>query len=196
MEALNKKERNSAILRFSLWLIICVLIISLPIILISQLKGEQQDLQAKENEALVKEINFEREYFAVQIQKILDLMKSRQTNEINSDTFNAELLNIVSDIKTQTENELNWRGDMYRNVVIIAEYLLAANRVMTSSDANRDKQLSDLNKIIIEFENCGEGIADLTSERKRRDIYESINDVDRQFKKAFKLLDNFKAGLQ
>lgn len=196
MKALNNKERNSAILRFSLWLLICVLIISLPIVLISLLKGEQSDLKAKENEVLVTEINFEREYFAVQIQKILDLMKSRQTNEINSDTFNAELMNVVSDIKKQTENELNWRGDMYRNVVVIAEYLIAANKVMTYSGENKDKQLSDLNKIIIEFENCGEGIADLNSEKKKRDIYQAVNDVDRQFKKAFKMLNSFKASLQ
>ena len=196
MKALNKSERNSAILRFSLWLSICVLIICLPIVIITLLKGEQQDLQARENKALVSEINFEREYFAVQIQKILDLMKSRQTNDINSETFNAQLLNIVSDIKKQTENELNWRGDMYRNVVVIAEYLIAANKLMTYSVENKDKQLNDLNKIIVEFENCGEGIADLNSEKKKRDIYQAINDVDRQFKKAFKMLDNFKAGLE
>ena len=196
MKALNKSERNSAIMRFALWLFICVLIICLPVITITLLKGEQQDLQASENKALISEINFEREYFAVQIQKILDLMKSRQTNEINSDTFNAQLLNIVSDIKTQTEAELNWRGDMYRNVVVIAEYLIAANKLMTYSDENRDKQLNDLNKIIVEFENCGEGIADLNSERRKKDIYQAISDVDRQFKKAFKMLNNFKAVLE
>ena len=195
MKALNNKERKSAILRFSLWLLICVLIICLPIIISSFVKEEQKNIQAGENESLIEEINFEREYFAVKIQNIMDLMKSRETNEINAETFNAELMNVVSDIKKQTEGELNWRGDMYRNVVVIAEYLITANKIISYSADHKDKQISDLNKIILEFENCGDNISSLTDEKKKRDIYEGINDVDKQFKKAIKMLNNYKSGL-
>jgi len=194
MEALNKKERISAIFRFSMWLIICVLIISLPIIITTLVPSEQQSLQAKENAGLIQEINFEKEFFAVKIQTIMDLMKKRQANEINGDNFNAELMVVVNEIKKQTEAEINWRGDMYRNIVVIAEYLITANKVMSSSSENKDKLARELDKIILEFESCGDDIADLSSKR-RRDIEEGIGAVDKEFKKALKMLNNYKAEL-
>jgi len=195
MKALNTKERNSAILRFSLWLLVCVLIISLPIIISSFISYEKQSISNKENESLIEDINFEKDYFAVQIQKIMDLMKSKESNGINSDTFNAELMNVISDIKKQTEQIKEWRGDLYRNTVSIAEYLITANKIMSSSADSKDKQVGDLNKIILEFESTGENLADLSSEKKR-DIYEAIDGVQEQFSKALKMLNNYKSTLR
>ncbi|MCJ7448171.1 MAG: hypothetical protein MUO72_10780 [Bacteroidales bacterium] len=195
MKAINTKERNSAIIRFSLWLLICVLVICLPIIISSFISSEQKNIQNKENENLIEDINFEREYFAVKIQGIIDLMKRKEANEINSDTFNAELMNLINDIKKQTEQVLEWRGDLYRNTVAIAEYLVTANKVMSSSADSKDKQVSDLNKVILEFESCGENLADLSSEKKR-DIYEAIDEVEGQYKRALKMLNNYKSGLK
>ncbi len=195
MEALNKKERNSAILRFSLWLLICVIIISVPVILTSAVSADQLSQREKENENLIKEIEFERDYFAVQIQKIMDLMKSKEGNEIDSDTFNAGLLNVVSDIKTQTEGTPEWRGEMYKNIVTIAEYLIMANKVMSLSSGHKEKQISELNSIILEFEGCGDDIADLSDERNKKDFQQGIRKVDKQFKKAIKMLENYKSGI-
>jgi len=195
MKAINTKERNSTIIRFSLWLLLCVLVICLPIIISSFISSEKKNIQNKENENLIEDINFEREYFAVKIQGIIDLMKRKEANEINSDTFNAELMNLINDIKKQTEQVLEWRGDLYRNTVAISEYLITANKVMSSSADSKDKQVSDLNKIILEFESCGENLADLSSEKKR-DIYEAIDEVEEQYKRAVKMLNNYKSGLK
>jgi hypothetical protein len=195
MKSLNQKERNSAILRFSLWLFICVIIICVPVIISLFVTNEQRGIQAGENEALIEEINFEREFFAVEIQKILDLMKKRETNEINGESFNAELMNVVTEIKEKTTGVLEWRGDMYRNIVNIAEYLITANKIMSYSADNREKQLSELNKVILEFESCGETIADLNDEKKKKDLQQGLNDVESQFKRALKMLNNLKSGL-
>jgi len=195
MKAINTKERNSTIIRFSLWLLLCVLVICLPIIISSFISSEKKNIQNKENENLIEDINFEREYFAVKTQGIIDLMKRKEANEINSDTFNAELMNLINDIKKQTEQVLEWRGDLYRNTVAISEYLITANKVMSSSADSKDKQVSDLNKIILEFESCGENLADLSSEKKR-DIYEAIDEVEEQYKRAVKMLNNYKSGLK
>jgi hypothetical protein len=176
-------------------LLICVLVICLPIIISSFISSEKKNIQNKENENLIEDINFEREYFAVKIQGIIDLMKRKEANEINSDTFNAELMNLINDIKKQTEQVLEWRGDLYRNTVAIAEYLVTANKVMSSSADSKDKQVSDLNKVILEFESCGENLADLSSEKKR-DIYEAIDEVEEQYKRAVKMLNNYKSGLK
>ena len=196
MKSLNKQERNSTIFRFSLWLLICILIICIPIIISAFVSDEQKNIQAGENENLIEDVNFEREYIAVNIQKIMNLMTRKEANEIDSDSFNAELMNIFSDITKQTEEDLNWRGDMYRNIVTISEYLITANKIMSSSSENKDTQLSDLNKIILEFESCGEDIADLNDEKKKRDIYKGLDEVEEQFKKAIKMLNNYKSGIK
>jgi len=194
MKALNNKERNSALLKFSLWLVICVLIVSAPIAFTAFVPGEQQSVKDKENEKLIKEINFEKEYFAVQIKNIMDLMNKTKANEISVDAFNAQLYNIIEDIKKQTEKELNWRGDMYRNVLAIAGYLVEANKsidaakeIFEGGKNEKGKLKSNLNKVIVEFENCGDDISNMKSKR-RGDCKEAASAVDKEFKKALKLL--------
>jgi len=195
MKALNKEERNSAIFRFSMWLLICVLIICIPVILSAYLPAEQQNIEAGENENLIEDANFEREYIAVRVQDIMDLMKRREVNDIDAESFNAELTNIFSDISEQTVKAVNWRGDMYRNIVAISEYLITANRIMSASNDTREKQVSDINKIILEFESCGEDLVDLSDEKKKKDIYESLDEVQEQFQRSLKMLNNYKSGL-
>ena len=196
MKALNAKERNSAILRFSLWLAICVIIISVPIILSAFLSDEQQNVLAGENENLIEEMNFEKEYFALKIQNVIDLMESKDANEITTDNFNAELLNIINEVKEQTKENREWRGDMYRNIMSVAEYLITASKIVSSSAENKEKKLSELNKVIVEFETCEEKLAILTDERRKRDIQEGLEEVDIQFKKAIKMLNNYKEGVK
>ena len=196
MKALNKKERNSAILRFSLWLLICVIIICVPIIISGFVSAEQKNVEAGESENLIEDAIFEQEYIAVQIQEIIDLMESKESEELDAETFNAELMNILSDIQEKNAENLSWRGDMYRNIAAISEYLITASKIVSSSGDTKDKQLSDLNRIIIEFESCGEDIADLNDERKKKDIYKGLDEVDEQFQKAIKMLYNYKSGIK
>ena len=157
--------------------------------------AEQQNIEAGKNESLMEEIAFEREYIAVNIQKIKELMESKEAKTINVDAFNAELVNILSDIKKQTENNQDWRGDMYRNIASISEYLITATKVMSSSVDDKAKQISELNKIILEFEICGESIAELNDQKKRRDIYEGLTEIQKQFNKSIKMLNNYKSGI-
>lgn len=196
MKALNKKERNSAILRFSLWLLICVIIICVPIIISGFVSAEQKNIEAGESENLIEDAIFEQEYIAVQIQEIMNLMESKEAEELGAETFNAELMNILSDIQEENAENLSWRGDMYRNIAAISEYLITASKIVSSSGDTKDKQLSDLNRIIIEFESCGEDIADLNDERKKKDIYKGLDEVDEQFQKAIKMLYNYKSGIK
>lgn len=196
MKALNKKERNSAILRFSLWLLICVIIICVPIIISGFVSAEQKNIEAGESENLIEDAIFEQEYIAVQIQEIIDLMESKESEELDAETFNAELMNILSDIQEKNAENLSWRGDMYRNIAAISEYLITASKIVSSSGDTKDKQLSDLNRIIIEFESCGEDLTDLNDERKKKDIYKGLDEVDEQFQKAIKMLYNYKSGIK
>ena len=196
MKALNTKERNSAILRFALWLLICVVIICVPIIISAFVSAEQEKIVTGESADLVAEVTFEQEYIAVKIQDIIDLMESKDAGELDVDNFNASLTNIFSDIIEQTESDLTWRGDMYRNMVDIAEYLIAANKIVSATGEDKEKQISDLDRIILEMESVKEDLADLNDEKKKKDIYKGLDELEEQFSKALKMLNNYKAGLK
>jgi hypothetical protein len=192
MDAINKKERNSAILRFAFWFTLALLLVCVPIILTTSLKGDQLNQREKENERLIREINFEKNYFAIQIQKIMDLMKSKQGGNLDSETFNAGLYNIISGIKTQTDSIPSWRGDLYKNVVTIAEYLIKANKVIDESSNGQARQADKIDDVIMAFQNCQDQITDLCSETNKKDFHKGIKKVDSDFKRAIKMLEGMK----
>ena len=196
MKALNTKERNSAILKFSLWLFESVLIISVPVIFTSFVSHEQNKIDSGENKKMVEEIKFDREYIAVKIQEIIDLMEIKDNDEIDPDSFNAQLTNILSDMTKQTEDDLTWRGDMDRNIVAISKYLISANKIVSSSGENTKDQVSDLNDIIVDFESSRDDLADMSSQKKKKDLRKDANNVKRQLQKSIKKLENFKNKLE
>ena len=195
MKALNTKERNLATLRFALWLFICVVIICVPVILTTYLSQEQRKISTIDNENMMDKIAFEKDFIAHKIQKVIDLTNKKKSGKLDADTYNAELTNIFSDINGQIKSDLTWRGDMYRNMVAIAQYLIVANKIVSKSGEDKAKQTSGLDQIILELEGCHDDIKDLTDEKKKKDIYKGVNDVEKQVQKILRMLDNYKASL-
>jgi len=196
MKALNKQERNSAILRFSLWLLICVLIICVPVIFTAFVPHEQQNISTGEKEILIKDAAFERNYIAIKVQEITDLMARKDANEIDPDVFSAELMNIFSDISKHSDADTSWRGDMYRNIVDISKFLIVANKIVSSSGENKGKQLEDLNSILLEMESCSDALSNLNDEKKKKDISNGLTNLEIDFKKVIKMLNNYKSGFE
>lgn len=196
MKALNKQERNSAILKFSLWLLISVLIICVPICITAFMPVEQENLEEQETEELVEEVNFEKDYFAVKINEINELMNRKEAGEVDIDSFNAELKNHLTDMTKQTENDLTWRGDMFRNVIAAYDYLIVANRIVTSSGDKTEDQLAGVSEVIIELDAVIEDLADLSDQKKKKDIYEGLDEIQEQLAKVQKMLINYKATLK
>jgi hypothetical protein len=196
MKALNKQERNSAILRFSLWLFLCVVIICVPVIFTAFVPGEQQKVATGEKEVLIKDANFEKDFIATKIQEITDLQAKKEANQIDPDSFNAALMNIFSEITKQSDADTSWRGDMYRNIVSISQFLVAANKIVASSGANKESQIKELDNILLELESCSDNVADLNDAKKKKDMSKGLNELDGQLKKTVKMLNNYKEGLK
>jgi hypothetical protein len=196
MKALNKQERDTAILKFSLWLFICVAIICVPIIITGFVSREQQTVDTGEKEVLIKDAAFERDYISTKVQEINDLMGKRDAQEIDSDVFNAELMNILSDITQHSDADTSWRGVMYGNIVNISKYLITANKIVAASGSSKEKQTEELDKIIMDLESCSEDVADLNDQKKKKDLANSLDEIDEQLKKSIKQLNNYKSSLK
>ncbi|MET7030323.1 hypothetical protein [Sediminicola luteus] len=167
-----------------------------------QLKTHNQEMEKLQSirdgnkEKLIADEDFERNYMAVKIQNIIDLMGKKDSANIDPDSFNAELTNIFTDINNQTEIDTTWRGDMYRNTVTISKFLISANKIVSSSGEDKEDMVSDLNDIIVEIEGSKDDLADLSNQKKRKDLQNGINSIKRQLQKSIKKLNNFKSGIK
>jgi len=195
MKALNKQERTSAILKFALWLFICVLIICVPIIISAYMSAEQRSIEAEENKDLLEAATFQQEFISVKIQEVKELLDMKKGGEISNDAFNAALTNIISDLSHEVEEDLTWRGDLYRNIAYTYDFLIDAGKIISTSEDKSAKQINDVNQIMIELDSCLEDLTDLTSERKKKDIYEGLDEIEEQLKKVSKMLQNYKGSL-
>lgn len=210
MKALNKQERNSAILKFSLWLLICVLIICVPILLTGFLPHEQQTVNTKEKEDLTKEVNFEKDYIATKIQEIKDLMDEKNANEVDADVFNAKLMSINTEISERSNADTSWRGAMYRNIADISEYIISANKIKAKEQESKEKeqekqvkqgenidsQVKELAAIITKLENCKVYLDDLNNQNKKKDLAKGVSETLYKVNEVLSMLKTYKEGLK
>ncbi|MGB8490642.1 MAG: hypothetical protein WCE64_06245, partial [Bacteroidales bacterium] len=141
MKALNTKERNTAILRFSLWVIVCVLIICIPVIFAvalpankdkEKLKVMQVELAKFQEEVakLNREIRFDKDTLALQIRSISNILDKINADLSNVDSYNIELINAVNNIEADTTGKAKWRSEMYKNISDISRRLTKANKII------------------------------------------------------------------
>jgi hypothetical protein len=203
MKALNTKERNSAILRFSLWLIVCVLIICIPVIFAvvfpankdkEELKATQAELAKcqKEVALLNREIRFDKDTLALQIRNISEILDKIKADMSNVDTYNMELLNVANNIEADTTGKAKWRGEMYKNISDIFKSLSKANKIIVRDDAKYSIDKSKFDAVVIEFQSISEDVTNQLPFKSAKTLHEAIVRIDKELKKAMKKLEALK----
>jgi hypothetical protein len=197
MKALNTKERNSAILKFSLWMAICVVIICLPIILIPYLSGQKNQVVSSKSQddlsMLTRVSVFQKDTLSVQLSKIAELIKKAEDSDNSKiESINDEIKYVVKSIESQTASKTDWRGDMYRNITAISDHVIQSNRVLTEGKGDIEKIQEKLDGAKTELESIGEEIKALCHEYTKKDFHKGILKVDADFTKAMKMLNSIK----
>jgi hypothetical protein len=196
MKALNSKERNSAILRFSLWLIICVLIICIPVIFAVVLpsfrnndvnKGDQAEL-AKLN----REVLFLKDTLALQIRDISNIQKKFDADKSKAATYNLELLNIANKLELDSAGRTKWMVEMYKNISAISKNLIEANEIRGKSEEGKSLNQDKLNAVIIEFQSIATDIKNQLNFKSAKTLHDALVRIDNQITKAMKKLEALK----
>jgi hypothetical protein len=196
MKALNTKERNSAIVRFSLWLIICVLIICIPLIFAVVFpsfrnndvnKGAQTEL-AKLN----REVMFYKDTLARQIRNIFDIEKRFYADKSKVATYNLELMNIAKNLEADTSGMAKWGVEMCKNISAISKDLIEANEILGKSEEGKSVDQDKLNSVIIEFQSVADDVSNLLNYKSKNTLHDGLVRIDKQLKKAVKLLEALK----
>jgi hypothetical protein len=196
MKALNTKERNSAILRFSFWLIICALIICIPVIFaivlpsfrnINVNKGNQAEL-AKLN----REILFLKDTLARQIRDISDIQEKFDADKSKGATYNLELLNIARKLEADTAGRTVWMVELYKNISAISEDLIEANEIRGKAGEIKAIDKDNLNNVIIEFQSIADDVKKQLNFKSARTLHDALVRIDNQLTKAMKKLEALK----
>jgi hypothetical protein len=193
MKALNTKERNSAILRFSLWLIICVLIICIPVIFAVVLPSVRNNNVNKGSQAellkLNSEILFLKDTLALQIRDISDIQEKFDTDKSKVATYNLELLNIAKKLELDSAGRSKWMVEMYKNISAISKDLIEANEIRGKSDEGKSLNQDKLNAVIIEFQSIATDVKNQLNFKSAKTLHDALVRIDNQLTKAMKKLE-------
>jgi hypothetical protein len=169
MKALNTNERNSAILRFSLWLVVCVLVISIPVILTlrtsaiktkvelettqAELTRCRADIDKLNNELLYLEKNV-----AVQIREIVNIQTKFTSDNLKVDLCNQELLNIEGKLYADTTGRAKWMIEINKNLAAVSGDFRDANNLISQCAKGKNIDNAKLNAVINKFQSLTEDI--------------------------------------
>jgi hypothetical protein len=196
MKALNAKERNSAILRFSLWLLVCILVISVPLYFLVILPGEKRKIVneacQEELSELKREVQYERDTLAVRIGKINQLINTKGADNSDIDAFNAELLTIVNAIEADTLKNTDWHKELYKDLSAISRNLIKSNKIIINSNNTNASQSDKLRDIQLEFQTIQETVTRLSKAKSKNSLQGGLVKVSQDLNKAIRKLDGLK----
>jgi hypothetical protein len=196
MKALNTKERNSAILRFSLWMIICVVIVCIPVIFAILLPSFRNSNVNKGTQAELAELNrevlFLKDTMALQIRDIADIQKKFDADKSKIATYNLELLNIAKKLEADTTGRSEWMVEIYNNISAISKNLIEANEIRGKASEVKTGNKDNVNNVIIEFQSIATDVKNQLKFKSGNTLHGAFVRIDNDLTKAMRKLEALK----
>ncbi|MCK4746833.1 MAG: hypothetical protein KAT15_07360 [Bacteroidales bacterium] len=117
MEPQNKKERSRLILRFLVLFIIAVLLVTIPFYFTIRLPAKENRRASEELLRLQKQLDFQRDYFAVRMDSVKHLLDTYKSEDVDVDKLNADIGFLLSKMEQSFAADTSWRFDMYENII-------------------------------------------------------------------------------
>jgi hypothetical protein len=117
MKPLNKKERTLAFFKFLALFLIGILIVLIPFYFIIRLPSMEQGIKSEDIQKLEELLKVQKEYYAVQIDKLKNLFVKYDAPGEDIDKLNADIGYILSDMEHTIGTDTAWRATMYKNIM-------------------------------------------------------------------------------
>jgi methylthioribose-1-phosphate isomerase len=117
MDPLNKKERSTAFIKFLLLFIAGIVIILIPFYFLVGLPQEENSLVNEDLNVMQKELVFQRDVFAVQVDSVKSLISKFDMPGQDIDKLKGAIGLKLSEMEKSFAGDTTWRGKMYGNVV-------------------------------------------------------------------------------
>ena len=118
MKAQNIHERRKVLLRFLALFVIGILLVTIPFYFTIRLPQKENKLTSEELQILQEQVIFQRDYFAVHMDSVKNLLDSYDTKEMDIDKLNADIGILLSEMEHSFAEDTSWRKSMYENIVL------------------------------------------------------------------------------
>jgi hypothetical protein len=146
MEPLNKKERTRVITQFTLAFIAGMLIILIPFWFFLRLPEYEHDIMAKDYREVQKQMKFQKEVFAAQVDTLTHAMARYDMPNQDIDKLNAYVGKMLSDMEQPFMNDTTWSARMYRDIVKAYDDLKKSRNLLLQSQKDLKECKEDLDK--------------------------------------------------
>jgi hypothetical protein len=146
MEPLNKKERTKFIIRFSASFIIGILIILIPFYFLIKLPSYENAIQNQDYRNMQKQMNYQKEYFAVQIDSVKRMVNRYNIANQDIEKLNDQLASYLNKMAEPFINDTSWSGRMYKNISNLFFDLKNAKKDKIKSEKDLKDCKQDLDK--------------------------------------------------
>lgn len=117
MKPLNKKERTTAFFKFLALFLVGILIVLIPFYFIIRLPYMEQGIKSDDIQKLEALFKVQKEYYAVQIDKLKNLFVKYDADGEDIDKLNADIGSILSEMDNTIGPDTAWRATMFKNVL-------------------------------------------------------------------------------
>lgn len=147
MKPLNKKDRTNAFLKFLAIFILGILIVLIPFYFLIRLPDKVEEVKTIELTGFEEQIDFQRDYFAVQMDSVRTLLNMFKNPGIDLDRLSANIGILLAEMEAKIAKDDTWRGKMNKNIIDTYSDLKLAK----ASGVDVSDDLSDLEEEIDEL---------------------------------------------
>jgi len=160
MKPLNKKDRTNAFLKFLAIFILGMLIILIPFYFLIRLPEKVEEVKTEELTGFEEQIEFQRDYFAVQMDSVRTLLGMFKNPGIDFDRLSANIGILLAEMEAKIATDDSWRGKMNKNIIETYSDL----KLSKASGIDVTDDLSDLEeeieKLKEKLEECKDDLAE------------------------------------
>jgi hypothetical protein len=117
MEPQNRKERRIVFQRFLALFIVGILLVTIPFYFTIRLPDRENKHTSAELQDLQEQVNFQRDYFAVRLDSVKQLLDSYDSKNEDIDMLNADIGFILSEMEKSIAADSTWRYGMNENII-------------------------------------------------------------------------------
>ena len=160
MKPLNKKDRTNAFLKFLAIFIFGILIVLIPFYFLIRLPEKVEEVKTEELTGFEHQIEFQRDYFAVQMDSVRALLDMFRTPGIDFDRLSATIGMLLADMESKIAKDESWRGQMNKNIIeTYSDLKLASASGIDVSDDISDLE-EEIDKLKGKLEECKDDLAE------------------------------------
>jgi len=157
MEPENKKELKAHFNKFLALFIVSVLILLIPFYFTIRLPAMENNMQAGELKNIQEKVEFQRDFFTVRMDSVMQLMELYSSKSVDIDKLNADIGFLLSEMENAIVEDTTWWAGMNHNIVDTYLSLKKTNNTLLETRQNLKEVYKELKQCKKDLKNAKGG---------------------------------------